>query len=611
MYLDHFLKKDYGADYLQTNEHETDNHLQHVVYALNQPAAARSFQCVRADTTQLWTPDGFKYKHELKEGDRCYVWKDGKIEIEKIQKINVHDFDGELLQFKGRNYQQTVTENHRVVYARNNSCPRSSEVQISEAWQVHGLQGVWLPIPYNDGNGTNYVKATEYAKVRYTGEVWCPTTEAGVVIFREENGVPYISGNSAFWNISILQKEYFESMFEGFCFPDGSRPEWESLDKLQRHFMQWFNKEREKALLTFPVVTAATIKKDGKISDPAFEDFLCEELAAGNGFFVYMSDTADSLSSCCRLLSELADNSFSYSLGAGGVATGSKNVITLNLNRFVQDAHKQWQEDTALDATVPGFMEYLEQELQREVRILHKFQMGFEDLFQELKAQNMLPVFEADYISLEKQFLTVGINGMLESAEFLGIKAGNNPEYKEYLQRLLKVIYTTNREGAAEYGVKFNTEYVPAENLGPKNYAWDKKDGYWVPDTRECYNSYFYPVEDPSCTLGDKFILHGEEITRYLDGGSALHLNLADYPSVEGFRKLLRLMAKTGCNYLGTNVRVTSCKACGKISKRTFDTCPACGSTNVVHATRVIGYLKEVASFSSARKQEASQRIYH
>ena len=436
-YFDYFARKDYGDDYLNTHRHEIENHLQHVVYALNQPAAARGYQ-------------------------------------------------------------------------------------------------------------------------------------------------------SVFWNISIYDQHYFDSMFGEFVFPaDFTKPEWSSVSALQDFFLDWFNKEREKTILTFPVVTVAMLTDNGQCKDQAFAEKIAGEMANGNSFFVYLSDNADSLASCCRLRSEISDNTFSYTLGAGGVATGSINVITMNMNRLVQDGR----------------------DLEEEVRKIHKYQVAYRKLMEEYKEAGLLTVYDAGFITLDKQFLTIGINGMVEAAESQGITAGNNQAYKDFVQSHLKVIYDANKAAKKEYGYMFNTEFVPAENLGVKNAKWDRSDGYKV--SRDCYNSYFYAVEDEDANALDKLVLHGKELIEYLDGGSALHLNLDEKLNTSGYLSLLNIAAKTGCNYFCINVKITICNACEQIDKRTLSECSSCGSEDIDYGTRVIGYLKRVSAFSAGRRKEHHLRHYH
>lgn len=394
---------------------------------------------------------------------------------------------------------------------------------------------------------------------------------------------------SVFWNISVFDKYYFDSMFGNFAFPDENctRPSWDSVNKLQNFFMNWFNAERTKSILTFPVVTAAMLTENGKVKDREFLNMCATEMSEGNSFFTYLSDSADSLSSCCRLRNEFSDNTFSYSLGAGGVSTGSINVITLNFNKLIQ---------SNIDLT-------------DTIKKIHMYQVAYRKVMESYLDAKMLTVYDAGFISMDKQFLTIGINGMVEAAEFKGYEISNNPEYIEWVSSQLKIIYDLNKDAHKQYGYKFNTEFVPAENLGVKNSQWDKKAGLKV--SRKCYNSYFYIVEDESINPIDKIILHGHDMIKYLDGGSALHLNLEEYLTKDAYEKLFDACATAGCNYFTTNVKITICNECGNIDKHTLKQCPVCKSTNIDYATRVIGYLKRISSFSSARQLEASHRAYN
>lgn len=392
---------------------------------------------------------------------------------------------------------------------------------------------------------------------------------------------------SVFWNISIYDSFYFESMFGSFVFPDGSLANWKTVDQLQRFFMPWFNLERQKAVLTFPIVTVAMLTNDFGPKDEDFVDFCCQELNRGNSFFIYQSPNADSLASCCRLRNEINDKTFSYTLGAGGVSTGSIKVITINFNRLIQKKIN----------------------LADQVRKIQKYLVAYRHIVEEFQVNGMLPVYDAGFISIQKQFLTIGINGIVEAAESLGITPGNNDKYKNFLRNQLEPIYQLNKEAFSSFGFRFNTEFVPAENLGIKNANWDRADGLEV--NRDCYNSYFYPVENSEINIIDKIILHGNEIIQYLDGGSALHLNLNEIPTEEAFRKLLYATAKSGCNYFCFNILSTICNDCNYIDKQTKTKCSKCDSNNIDYATRIIGYLKRVSNFSSPRQLEHNKRYYH
>ena len=398
---------------------------------------------------------------------------------------------------------------------------------------------------------------------------------------------------AVFWNISYYDKYYFESLFGEFRFPDGTKPCWESLSWLQKTFMKWFNAERLKTPLTFPVETMALLTKDGEPRDAEYGDLTAEMYAEGHSFFTYISDNADSLSSCCRLRNEIQDNGFSYTLGAGGVSTGSKSVLTINLNRCIQYAVKN----------SIHYLTYLEE----VIDLVHKVQTCYNENLKELQKKGMLPLFDSGYINLSRQYLTIGVNGLVEAAEFLGITINDNPEYEKFVQEILGLVETYNKKYRTK-DLMFNCEMIPAENVGVKHAKWDKEDGYVVP--RECYNSYFYIVEDESLNIIDKIRLHGRRYIDHLTGGSALHMNLEEHLTKEQYRHLLHVAALEGCNYLTFNIPNTICNECGHIDKRYMKKCPHCGSENLDYLTRVIGYMKRVSNFSQARQREASRRFY-
>ncbi len=398
---------------------------------------------------------------------------------------------------------------------------------------------------------------------------------------------------AVFWNISYYDKYYFESIFGDFFFPDGTKPSWPAVSWLQKRFMRWFNQERTKTVLTFPVETMALLTKDGDVIDKEYADFTAEMYAEGHSFFTYMSDNADSLASCCRLRNEIQDNGFSYTLGAGGVSTGSKSVLTINLNRCVQQATREGR----------PYLDFLEE----VVDLVHKVQMAYNENLKNLLKKGMLPLFDAGYINIARQYLTIGVNGMVEAAESLGMSITDNEEYLGFVQNILGLIEHYNKKYRTKE-VMFNCEMIPAENVGVKHARWDREDGYYVP--RDCYNSYFYVVEDPNTNVLDKFRLHGRKYIEHLTGGSALHMNLDEHLSFQQYRQLLRVAAREGCNYFTFNIPNTLCNDCGHIDKRYLHECPKCHSKNLDYLTRVIGYLKRVSNFSLDRQKEAARRYY-
>lgn len=398
---------------------------------------------------------------------------------------------------------------------------------------------------------------------------------------------------AVFWNISYYDSCYFNSLFENFVFPNGSKPHWDSLNWLQKRFMRWFNQERTKTVLTFPVETMALLSENGDVKDKEYGDFTAEMYAEGHSFFTYMSDNADSLSSCCRLRNEITDNGFSYTLGAGGVSTGSKSVLTINLNRCIQHAARRGMH----------YHFFLEE----VVDLVHKVQVAYNENLKYMQEKGMLPLFDAGYINMSRQYLTIGVNGLVEAAEYLGVEINDNPRYQIFVQEVLGLIESYNKKYRTK-DVMFNCEMIPAENVGVKHAQWDKRDGFKT--NRDCYNSYFYVVEDESLNIVDKFRLHGRKYIEHLTGGSALHMNLEEHLSKRQYQQLLRVAIQEGCNYFTFNVPNTVCNDCGHINKNNLKECPVCQSRNLDYLTRIIGYMKRVSNFSESRQVEAAQRHY-
>lgn len=413
---------------------------------------------------------------------------------------------------------------------------------------------------------------------------------------------------SAFVNFSYFDKPFFEGMFGDFYFPDGTQPIWESLSWLQKDFMMWFNEERTKCMLTFPVESFAMVYKDGEFLDKDSAEFVAEEYSRGHSFFTYISDTVDSLSSCCRLKNKVQTKEFNFTNGNMGIQTGSKSVITLNLSRIVQDWARNFEETPKqLDET---FVEYISEILGR----VYKYHIAYNELLWDMYDSNLLPVYKAGFINLDKQYLTIGINGLNQAAEFLGIECNNNEDYKQFCQFIFGTIKSLNTKNSGKYfghTVTLNTECVPAESLAIKNYNWDKEDGYWVPEDTNLYASYIFKPNDKTISVLEKLVLHGKDyIGDYLDGGSASHINIDHHFSKEQYDKLLHFAAEVGCQYFTFNCVNSECEDCGYISKEPFDVCPKCGSSKVSNYDRIIGYLTKIKNWSAGRQIEQKTRIY-
>ena len=395
--------------------------------------------------------------------------------------------------------------------------------------------------------------------------------------------------------------------------------------------MKWFNEERTKYVLTFPVETMAMLTDGHDIVDKEYADFTAEMWSEGHSFFCYLSDSPDSLSSCCRLRNSLKDGeeddehnhtTHQFSMGTASVATGSKSVMTINLNRVIQNATRKYFEEaegTQLENGVQVDINkvkdkdllytYISSGITEMTERVHKYQRAFNEIVKDFLNAKMLDVYRAGFINMKKQYLTIGVNGLTDAAEFLLIEPNLNKDYEEFVNNILETINISNRKDKTR-DCMYNTEFVPGENLSNKNYNWDKKDGYYVSPKHIMYSSYFFNPEDTELSILDKMKLHGNNYVKYLDGGQAAHLNINEHLSFDQYRQLLRVASEYGCSYFTFNCKNTVCNDCGYISKDTLDVCPKCGSHNVDYLTRIIGYLKRVSSFNEARQVEEHMRSY-
>ena len=427
---------------------------------------------------------------------------------------------------------------------------------------------------------------------------------------------------SPFTNFSFFDKYFFEGMFGEFVFPDGTKPEWNSTNWLQRRYLHWLNQERLKCILTFPVCSYACLTdKEGNFKDLDTFHFICSEYAQGNSFFTYLSRSVDSLSSCCRLQNAVQENTFNTTNGQIGIMTGSKNVITLDLNRIIQDWQHTWSDykdhidvDTnkccfPVDwITHKDFQEGIKKYIENILERVYLYQYAYNDLMHWCKDHHLYAAYDAGFINLDKQYLTIGINGLNQAAEYLGMECNNNIYYKTFCRLIFSTIKEQNKKHKTKTA-QFNTEQVPAESASVKLYNRDKADGYWIPTDTNLYASYIFKPNDTHISILDKITLHSSEFAAdELDGGSACHLNLSEHLSQKQYEYLLKFMAKVGCKYATFNIPNCECDECHFIAKQPFSKCPKCGSTHVSLWDRIIGYLTKISNWSAARQLEGSTR---
>ena len=287
---------------------------------------------------------------------------------------------------------------------------------------------------------------------------------------------------TVFWNVGYFDKNYFDGVFGEFRFPDGTAPKWETLSWLQKKFMKWFNEERTKYVLTFPVETMAMLTDGHDIVDKEYADFTAEMWAEGHSFFCYLSDSPDSLSSCCRLRNSLKDGenddehnhtTHQFSMGTASVATGSKSVMTINLNRVIQNATRKYFEEVEGIELEKGVQvdikkvkdkellyKYISTGITEMTERVHKYQRAFNEIVKDFLNANMLDVYRAGFINMRKQYLTIGVNGLTDAAEFLSIEPNLNKDYEEFVNNILETINISNRKDRTR-DCMYNTEFVP------------------------------------------------------------------------------------------------------------------------------------------------------
>ena len=316
----------------------------------------------------------------------------------------------------------------------------------------------------------------------------------------------------------------------------------------------------------------------------------------------------------CRLSSKIAKPQFNFTNGQLSEMTGSKNVITLDFNRIIQDwYHQTCKEDISsnlyvwVKENIDSLKDYVTTILDR----VYKYQTAYNEVLKYLYSKNLLTVYNAGFIDMKKQYLTIGINGLNQAAEFLGMQCNKNTDYEHFCNFIFSTIKEQNQLHKTKE-LMFNTEFTPCESAAIKLYNRDKKDGYWVPKDTNLYASYIFKPNDIDISITDKIYLHGRNFCGdNLDGGSSAHLNLDSHLSEEQYLKLIKYAAETGCKYFTFNIPNSECDECGYITKHPITECPKCHSKQISYYDRVIGYLTKIKNWSAGRQIEQKTRVYN
>ena len=421
------------------------------------------------------------------------------------------------------------------------------------------------------------------------------------------------SYNSPFTNVSWYDKYYFKAMFGDFYYPDGTKPEWNAVDKLQRMFMKLMREIRLLTPITFPVTTMSLLHNGQEFLDKDYEELCAEEWSKGGSFFCYMNDNPASLASCCRVLNEMTENTFSSTTGMNGVMTGSCNVITLNLNRIIQDWVGDWENEGIPDINAEVNRDSLNIYITNILERVYKYHIAYKTMLYDLEDKGMFAASNGNYIYMKKLYSTIGLIGYMEAAQFLGLEISNNKDYKDFLKLIFNTVSEQNKLHSIHDKKRpflMNSEAIPGENLGVKLLEWDKKDGYYTPGGAKRYSCYFFNPWNDKVSIIDKLKLHGGDIAKALSGGQAAHLNLDAHLSKEQYKKLMHIAMENGTNYFTFNIPMSKCKECGHVVNAPVKECPKCHSKNIRYYTRIIGYLTGVDNWSEAMQKEFGDRYF-
>lgn len=425
-------------------------------------------------------------------------------------------------------------------------------------------------------------------KVHYEGKVWCPTTEDGVVVFRK-NGSIFISGNSSFTNLSVLDKGFMEKLFNHYTFADdGTSPNIDSSIELSKAFFEYFvDIQNKEGVFTFPVMTlAVSLDENRNYLDEGFIKWIAKvnaEKSVGNIFQTYPTK----FSSCCRLtndFSKLSENHVQNSFGANGLNIGSHRVCGINLPRL---AILEKTNSSQLDETID---------------IVHKTLYAHRKLIEARIEAGVLPLYTTGWMELTKQFSTVGLIGGYEYVKNKGLDILTD----EGSNALLKVMKRIE-EKLGEYAKQeqselcsYNIESIPGESMAVRLCDLDKLLGYCDKKVKLYSNQYVSLMDE--CSLYDRMRVQAK-FDQVTSGGSIMHCTYKDAKplSPAQYEKVIRLAKDLGNEYFAINYAYCLCEQ-GHRTVGDHNECPICGSPITDKFQRVVGFITKVSVWSPVRR---------
>jgi ribonucleoside-triphosphate reductase len=392
------------------------------------------------------------------------------------------------------------------------------------------------------------------------------------------------ANQSPFTNVSVYDKYFLEKIAGDYLFPDGSSPDIEIVQRIQKIFLETMNQEMKRTPLTYPVTTACfSVDEENNVLDKDFLKFIAKENQEFGFINIYCGKTS-TLSSCCRLRSE-SDSEYFNSFGSGSSKIGSLGVCTINLPRLA----------TKNKEDLPSF----KKSIVEMVDICSKINNAKRKVVEKRIKNGNEPLYSLGFMELERQYSTVGLNGINECLEILGFNILDT-NGQDFLLDTLDTINSENKKLEKYYGAPHNVEQVPGENMSIKLAEKDKLLGY-----QNCYNIYsnqFIPLVT-NADLLDRIYLQGL-FDKHFTGGAICHINVdSKIEDVSLIEKLIETTAKMGVVYSAINMNIQECVD-GHMSVGRKNLCEICGEEIINNYTRVVGFLTNTKNWHKTRREE-------
>lgn len=413
---------------------------------------------------------------------------------------------------------------------------------------------------------------------------------------------PYVRDGmqSAFTNCSVFDMAYLEALFAGAQFPDGSYmfDDLKEIQDFQKLFMETIAKIRQHNMFTFPVLTISLLRKDGKFQDEEFARWGIEHNRIWSDSNIFIDDSVNSLSNCCRLKSNIEDLGYFNSIGGSALKVGSVKVSTINLARLALEHPRD--ENAYLNALA----DIVELDCKVLDVVRHIIQRNVE--------KGLLPNFTYGIVDFEHLYNTVGIIGIYETMKTFGYITTDslgNTFYTEnanaFGRKIFEVLHRIKDAFAADKDYKINCEQIPGESAAAKMQLADE---FFFPDTvvkdLPLYGNQFIPLGIKT-TMAERIRI-ASLFDNYCNGGSIAHLNIdAPFDSFEKAWNAVNYIADQGLTYFAFNTKI---QACAHNHAFYGTKCPICGGEVATEYTRIVGFYTPIKTWSKERKQEFKMR---